>query len=158
MDIDLGYIQLIPSPWDEKRAFLTLTGTTDRSINGVVDILAYRPWGLGGNLALITADSNIRTIDTRELTSKGVAAAIATAVPEVTPVVETELEDIQVAEREATAIPTPVPSNSSSNVSSSEQTLPRTTTPTWLIPFVVIVAVITIAIFVVAFWQSRQRS
>jgi uncharacterized repeat protein (TIGR01451 family) len=138
--LSLGFVQLIASPWNEARAFLAVTGTTDESAMEAMDVLTNRPWALKGNLALIR-DDGVNTIDTRRLTSGGMATAMAAAVPEMTPV--------------ATAIrppssPTPV-------ISSAERISATSSRPTWLIPLVAMTALMIIAIFAVAFWQAKHR-
>ena len=43
----LCFIKLIQSPWNEKRVFLVVTGTTAESVNEATGVLAYRPRALG---------------------------------------------------------------------------------------------------------------
>jgi uncharacterized repeat protein (TIGR01451 family) len=141
--LSLGLVQLIASPWNETRPFLAVTGTTDEGVKWATHVLVNRYWSLEGNLAFIQGDQ-INTVDTRELTSSGVAMAAATAVPEMTPVPTAA----------ATTTPTPLPPSPTSDVSVSE----GTSRPGWLIPLVGITGLIVIAIFAVAFWQARRRS
>ena len=143
-EVSLGYVQLIPSPWNETRAFLAVTGTTDESIKWAVDVLTGRPWVLNGNLALITSDE-VHTIDTRDLTSSGAAIAMATAVPEMTSMATPTITPIPLS-------PSPTPS-----VSGSPPGSKGPGRPAWLIPLIGITGLIVIAILVVAFWQARQR-
>ncbi len=141
--LSLGLVQLIPSPWAEARAFLALTGTTDESVKWAVGMLAGRPGALRGNLALIR-DGEVTRIDTRELTSSGRATALATAVPEITPVVT------------ATAILPP--SGPTPGVSSVETTSGATGRPAWLIPLVGVNGLAVLGILAFAIWRARKRS
>jgi hypothetical protein len=59
--VSLGYVQLMPSPWNEERAFLAVTGTTDEGVRWAVDVLTERAWTLKGNLALVR-EEEISTI------------------------------------------------------------------------------------------------
>ena len=135
-DMSLGFIQLIPSPWNAERAFLAVTGTTDEGVRWAARVLDTRPWALKGDLALIRGD-DIKTTDTRGLTHNGVTAAMATAVPEMTPA--------------PAASPTSTP-----GVSASGQASQRSGRPAWLIPLVGLTGLAVVAIFAVAFWQRRQ--
>lgn len=141
--LSLGLVQLIASPWNETRPFLAVTGTTDEGIKWATHVLANRYWVLEGNLALIKGDQ-INKADTRALTSSGLAMAMATALPEMTPVA------MATATRPP---PTPTP-----GVSASEQIPEWTNRPAWLIPLVGITGLVVIAIFAIAFWQARRRA
>jgi hypothetical protein len=148
-ETSLGYVQLIPSPWNKERALLVATGTTDESIKWAIDVLIDQTWVLEGNLTLITSDA-IHTIDTRGLTSDSIAMAVATAVPEMTPVATS-----MVAPTPSPPGPTPTPSEPI--VSDSEPGFTPTRRPTWLIPLVAATGLIVIAIFALAFWQARRK-
>jgi hypothetical protein len=141
--VSLGYVQLIPSPWNETRAFLAVTGTTDESVKWAVDVLTGRPWVLNGNLALIR-DDEIDTINTQGLTSDGKALAISTAVPEMTPVASTMIT------------PTPLPPTSTPSDSTPEKTS-RSTRPRWLVPLVGVSGLLVIAILAIALWSARRK-
>jgi uncharacterized repeat protein (TIGR01451 family) len=143
--IDLGYLQLIPSPWNEMRVFLAATGTTDESVKGAIRILTDRPWALKGDLALIRGDS-VKTIDTRELTSSGLAMTVATVVPEMTPV----------ASNTPTAIATPPSRSPTPDVSAAKQNSDAADLPPWLLPLVGMNGLIIIAISAFVFWKSRH--
>ncbi len=146
--LSLGLVQLIASPWNEARAFLAVTGTTDEGIRWATHVLMNRYWALKGNLALIKGDQ-VNTVDTRGLTSSGLAIAVATAVPEMTPVPAAA----------ATTTPTPLlPSSLTPGVSVSEQIPEGISRPAWLIPLVGITGLIVIFVFAVAFWQARRRA
>jgi hypothetical protein len=138
--LSLGLVQLIASPWNEARAFLAVTGTTDESVRWAMDVLANQPWALKGNLALVR-DGKVNTIDTRRLTRGGMATAVATAAPEMTPV--------------ATA--TNPPPNPTPVVSSAERISDAPSRPIWLIPLAGVAGLLVIAIFAVAFWQAKHR-
>ncbi len=153
--LDLGYAELIPSPWNEERALLAVTGTTDESVNWVVNVLSDRPWvlGNGGNLALIT-DDKVNTIDTRTLTSKGAAGAVATAVLEGAPEAVTAPTETATVGLSPTSSLIPNPDDSA-----TEQVSRGTDRPTWLIPLMGITGLLVIAIFAFVFLQqTRGRS
>jgi len=141
--LSLGLVQLIASPWDEARAFLAVTGTTDEGVKWATHVLTNRYWDLKGDLALIKGDQ-VNTADTRALTSSGLAMAVATAVPEMTPV--------------ATATATRPSPSPTPGVSASEQIPEGIGRPAWLIPLVGITGLVVIAIFAIAFWQARRRA
>jgi hypothetical protein len=150
--VNLGYLQLIPSPWNESRAFIAVTGTTDQAVEQAAYILTNRPQILKGNLAFIKEET-VNTIDTRELTSGGMVVAMATTVSEMagaTPVPAT-----------TTPSPTVIPPSSLaspiSGVSTSEQASIKTGLPAWLVPLVSINGLLVITIFAFVFWQARHR-
>lgn len=148
---DLGYLQLIPSPWNSERAFLAVTGTTDGSVTWASRTLSsYRLRQLKGNLSLVRG-LNVDNIDTRDLLKEGVAIAIATAVPELaTSTVITSTPTPLVA-------PTPEPGVSKDTPRPSSQTSGILGLSVWLIAMVVITAVIVFTILVIAFVQVRRR-
>jgi uncharacterized repeat protein (TIGR01451 family) len=145
-DVALGYVQLIPSPWNEARAFLAVTGTTDEAVQWAAHTLAYRSWALEGDLALIKVYA-VNTVDTRGLTTDGVAMAVATAVPEMTKTVTTAIT------MTASLTPGLTPTVSTSGPVQSE-----TSRPAWLIPLVGMTGLVVIAILAVAFWQARRQT
>jgi hypothetical protein len=145
--VDLGYLQLIQSPWNEARAFLAVTGTTDQGVSWAADLLADRSWALGsGNLALARAEQ-VNTIDTHELTRAAAALAMTTAVPEMTPLTT----------EEAAASPTSLPPSPTSGQVATQQASTAASRPAWIIPLVAITGVVVVAIFAVAFWQTRRN-
>ena len=101
-------------------------------------------WALKGNLVLVR-DGAINTLDTRELTGSGIIAAVATAVPGIAEV--------------ATVSPTPTPAPTAPTaVVLAEQPVPDgADSPAWLVLLVGTTGVAVTAIFVIAFWQARQR-
>jgi len=136
--VSLGYIQLLESPWNEERALLAVTGTTEEGVEWAVPWLTNSSlrWQLAGNLAMTDGDE-VHTIDTRRLTSSGEAEALATIVPGLTPV--------------ATVAVTPTP---------TETSIPTTSTstrPGWLMPVVAFMVLAVIVTFVVAIQQARRK-
>jgi hypothetical protein len=145
--VRLGYVQLIPSPWNQKRAFLAVTGTTDEGTKWATHVLANRYWALGGNLALIRG-GEINTIDTRKLTRSRLGIAVSTAVPELTPVTATP----------AFALTPTVPGEVELTPTAQVyQTLGGTSRPGWLIPLITLTILALLAILVIAAWQARRR-
>ena len=142
--LSLGLVQLLPSPWNEERVFLAITGTTDEGVKWAMDLVSERYWDLNGNLTLIREDK-ISTINTHRLTSSGQAAAMATAVPEMTPVV--------------TITPTPQPSGASATPGPAalEQVPAGSDRPSWLIPLVGGTVLAIVIIMAIAFWQARRQ-
>ncbi|RLC76273.1 MAG: hypothetical protein DRJ03_19975, partial [Chloroflexi bacterium] len=143
-DLSLGIVQFVPSPWNEARILLVVTGTTDPSVREATSLLVNQPWALKGNLVLVR-DGAINTLDTRELTGSGIIAAVATAVPGIAEV--------------ATVSPTPTPAPTAPTaVVLAEQPVPDgADSPAWLVLLVGTTGVAVTAIFVIAFWQARQR-
>jgi hypothetical protein len=149
--VDLGYLQLIPSPWDATRAFLAVTGTSEKSIKWAVDVLVSQPWALGsGNLALVR-EAEINTIDTRVLTRAGLAAAVTTAVPEMT---ETATETPAATATNTSALSSSGPTP---DVTATGQAWGTTRRPAWLVPLIGITGLVVLAIFAVALWQARRE-
>jgi hypothetical protein len=150
--LSLGYVQLITSPWNKERAFLAITGTTDEGVQRALRAVISQAGVLEGNLTLFNGDK-IFTLDTRKLTGGGVAAAVATALPEMTPVPT------------ATAAKVTPTISSTSSVSSTLDAVtaaPSTTStnrgmPSWVIPVVGINGLIVLGIFAFVFWQTRHR-
>jgi hypothetical protein len=149
--LDLGYLQLIPSPWNEKRALLVVTGTTDEGMKWATDTLTDRYWLVEGNLVLVKGEE-LTAIDTRELTRPGLAVVVATAVPEMASVPTTTTTMSLATPTAATLSPSPA-----TNVSVSERATAGAELPAWLIPLVVATGLVVIAIFAAALWRSRRR-
>lgn len=156
-NIDLGYLQLLRSPWDETHAFLVVTGTTDQAVNKAADILVNQSSSLKGNLALIKDNSEVKTIDTRQLISGAVAAAIATVVPEAIQTPDKTQVEVPLG-TETLATSTPVLTNSSSDTPASVQVQAGTNYPVWIILLVATTGMVVAAIFGFVFWQSRRQT
>ena len=150
-DLSLGYLQLVPSPWDDEHALLAVTGTTDEGVRQAARALTdpHLLWRLKGNLALVR-DSNITTADTRALTSDGVATLTAGAVPEMSPNITVTVSITPtVAPTTTLASQTPLPTRTTAS---------RPHPPGWL-PLFVGATVVAIALILgIAFWQSRRHS
>lgn len=150
-DIPLGYIQELPSPWNERRALLVVTGTTDEAVAWATRALIGQPWLLWGNLVLVREgeeEVEIQSIDTRLLTSSGLASTMATSVPELTPV--------------ATVTPTSEAGTGSGDML-TPPTLPPSTArgkgslPPWVMFFAGTTVVIVVVIFGVVIRRFKQR-
>ena len=147
-EIDLGYLQLLPSPWNEERAFLAVTGTSARGVGWATWLLTNRPGDAGGNLTMVRGEQ-VNKIDTRLLTHAGLSAKVSTAVPELTPVAATSSTPAAIASAATPAsqlVPTSAPQDRS-----------ETTGPTWLIPLVAATLVAVLGMFAFAVWQARRR-
>lgn len=138
-DTSLGYDQLLPSPWNEEKALLVVTGTTDQSLQWALE--ALRQSNLEGNLILVKED-RVNTLDTRDFTNAGVVVAAATAAA------TTISETVRVVTVTVTATPVPP---STSGTSTSSQT--SNNFPSWLIPLAGVNGLIVITIIAYAIWQ-----
>jgi uncharacterized repeat protein (TIGR01451 family) len=153
-DLSLGYVQLIPSPWNETRALMAVTGTTDKGVDWAIRALTSGnlSWQLKGNLALIR-DTNINSLDTRTLSRGYVAAAVATAVPEMTP----ETEAVSNA---LTSTPTPTSITADAGQSALQESQARDTShqflPSWITLLVGFTIIVTALVLTIAFRQSRR--
>ena len=104
-EVRLGYLQEMPSPWNRERALLLIAGTTDEGVSWAAAALG-RAWKLHGNLAVVRAGgAEVETVDTRGLTAAGQAAAVATAIPELSPAATATLTPT--TSPAATATPSP---------------------------------------------------
>ena len=150
-DASLGYVQLIASPWNEARAFLAVTGTTDEGVQQAADVLVNQPWDLNGNLALIK-DGTVNTLDTRKFgsdyvqTSAPVSTDVITATPTVSPSDPTVTPSATVS---------PEATDPVLALSSEEEVVNR---PDWLIPLVIAAVLALLIVFGVAWWQYRSRN
>jgi len=140
--VSLGYVQELLSPWDDGRAMLVATGTTDEGVAWAMNALVddRLNWQLAGNLALVREDadrrrSSVVAVDTREET-EGVGQVTQALVPELSP--EANVEPTP----EATALPaaSEVTSTEATEGPSSGQATPRVTAgrPVWLIPLLIL--------------------
>jgi len=142
-DMSLGYIQLIASPWNEARALLAVTGTTEKGVKEAMNTLTQESWKLKGNLALI-GNGTVNTIDTRGLTKTGTAMAVATAVPQMSPVPA------------STDLSTPLPPSPTASAPGLKQAPLTPDRPAWLMPLVVAAGLVILIILAIAFWQARR--
>ncbi len=86
-DYEFGYIELLPSPWKSDKAVLVITGTTDRSASWSLgalmnDQLNYK---LTGNLAILTSDNDLRSLDTRVKADEKIIKPAPTPAAAMTP-------------------------------------------------------------------------
>jgi len=142
--VSLGYVQLIPSPWNESRSLLAVTGTSDEGVTWATRSLVSSNLlsQLEGDLALIR-DQEVQALDTRKLTRSGLGVAVSTAVPELTPMVTVTPTGTPAGLAAAAATPMPQSSGGAR--------------PSWLIPLVVATALAVAIVFAVAIWQALRR-
>jgi hypothetical protein len=145
--LDLGFLQLLSSPWNGERAFLAVTGTSDNGVGWATWLLTSRPSGVGGNLTMVR-NEQVYKIDTRLLTHSGLGAALSTAVPELTPVAAAPTPAIAISSNTPAGQVTPEKTSGHS----SEGTF-----PTWLIPLVLATIVAVLVMLAIAVWQARRR-
>ena len=144
-NVDLGVIQLIESPWNEDHAILTLAGTTEIGVDLSANALLNNRRSLEYRLALLQED-RVQSIDVDGLFNRGIASAIATALP------ESIVTDTLTSTVEAT--PTPIVETSPASTTQSSAVNNR---PAWLLPMIVGNIIAIFAIFGFAFWQSRRK-
>jgi uncharacterized repeat protein (TIGR01451 family) len=152
VDLPLGYVQEIPSPWNQERALLVLTGTTDEGVAWATQTLIREPWRLGGDLALLRqkeGELQVQFIDTRGLTTSGIAASVATALPEMTPVATIARTSTPETIAKALDATQPTPSSSTGRMQAG--------LPTWVLLLVGITAVAVILVFSSVIWRSRRQ-
>jgi uncharacterized repeat protein (TIGR01451 family) len=149
-DTSLGYIQEIPSPWNERRAFLAVTGTADEGVFWAARALTSQPvWRLSGNLALIReGGEEAQSIDTRALTSSGLASVVVTEVPEFTPVATITSTPQSGVGGSAPVTPAPL---------STGTTEDKNGWPAWLMPLIGGTVIVVLVIVGVGVWQSRRQ-
>lgn len=147
--LSLGLVQLIPSPWNETRAFLAVTGTTDESVKWAGEALTDRRIDLEGNLVLIR-EGEVNAMDTRGLTRSGVVMAVATAVPEMAPVTPATTMITSTSVMSTSEMPTVLTAEQAPVLSQR--------IPMWLILLVGVTGLAVAAILGVAFWQSRRQT
>ncbi len=141
-----GLIQEMPSPWNKDTALLAITGTSVEGVRWATRALIWDTRQLSGNLVWIRNEGkDIGSIDTRRLTDSGLAAALETAVPELTPGFTATPPPETGAENNATPIP-PTP-----YVSKGERKIPA-----WVTAVAGAVVIIVAIILVVALRQYRK--
>ena len=82
-DYELGYLELIPSPWNTEKAILVITGTTDQGVVWSLDALLNDQlnYKLQGNLAILTSETELRALDTRAAAEDTVSVPVAELTP-----------------------------------------------------------------------------
>jgi hypothetical protein len=159
--VSLGYVQELVSPWNEERAMLAVTGTTDEGVGWALASLTDRELSrlLSGNLALVR-DQEVRSMDTRKVAPEVVAAitqrieasfassdtlamAPATAVPPTLTPAPAALEPTA-----PPPIATPVPELAAPVDGPGR--------PEWLIPLLIVSALIVVVAIGFAIWQARS--
>ncbi len=152
--IPLGYIQELASPWNEEQALVAVTGTKDEGIAWAAQVLAWQPWRLSGNLALAREGKTgqgaveVQSIDTRGLTPSGLAAAVATAVPDLTST--STITPAQGAGAASSSIltPSPVPPATVQK---------KAGLPSWVLVFAGLTGMAVIGILGVVIWRVQVR-
>lgn len=156
-DLDLGYIQLIPSNWNPDHELLAITGTSDQGVAWAARTLNRFSGQLKGNLALVQGEE-ILTMDTREFTKSGHLAAMATAIPQATIIDTSTITQETIVDTETPTPPsTPSPTIQTGSLPDSTPSSTESSFPTWL-PLAIGGSVIAIFIILgIAYWQSRRR-
>lgn len=161
---DLGYIQLLPVPWNEARAVLVATGTTDTGFHWALNALSNRGLisQMKGNLALLVQEEDMRTTDTRQSENENGEEITSTLAAVLTPeAIITVTSTVTMA----TPVPDPAtisptrPASITSPVSSAaeaEVQAPVSRRPSWLIPLLSVSALLILIAGSIAIWQSRS--
>lgn len=147
-DVSLGYLQLIPSPWNANRGLLAVTGTSDEGVAWASQSLIQDDLRgqLEGNLALIRRQE-LQTLDTRQLLRQALNATVSTAVPELKPVATVTPISASANLAAATATAMPV----------VQYPTATHTPPSWLMSLVIATVGTVSLIFVIAIWQALRR-
>ena len=84
-EMDLGYMQLLQSKWNQENLILAITGTTDLSLHRVIDSLIddIKNNSVKGNLVLIPNDVDVFATDTRSMLLSGKLNVLGTAIPAI---------------------------------------------------------------------------
>ncbi len=157
----LGFVQLMPAPWDQKQAILILTGTTDEGVQWAINAVTDKApaWNLAGNLALAQG-RNVRSIDTTQRTTREMVELIATALPIMTPQSTVTPQPTETLPSVSTPTPSPAETATITAIvtrSSHEQTAPPQVRPFWLIPLLIVSVLAVIGASVIMIWKSRSR-
>jgi hypothetical protein len=142
-DLDLGVIELIPSIWSETHTILAISGTTDTGVQWALQRLLTNSNALGRSDLALIKENQIESVDTRGVSKNDIAKAVATVVPELSPV--------------PTETATASPLLTSTPSATLSQTPSQNSRPIWLIPLVVVNGLLVIVILGLAFWQTRRK-
>jgi hypothetical protein len=158
---DLGYIQLLPVPWDEARAMLVVSGTTDAGLRWAMRALTDGRLvrRLDGNLAVLVQEEEMRTTDTRQSTSE--TGVDPTPVFALTP--EATVTPPPTAAVTATMPGSPITPTITSGPGAStfppigeEVRGPDHRRLSWMIPLLGLGILVVIISVGIAVWQSRS--
>ncbi len=173
----LGFVQELPSPWDQERAVLAVTGTNKEGVAWALDALTDDQLRrmLSGNLASIR-DQTVWSLDTRQTTPEematiaeqirlqlvGDATPTPTAtlalpsLPTTTPVQSLTTEPTQLPGATPTQLPSPTPSPTAGITPEPVPAPAESAQPTWLIPLLVASALVVVVAVGIAIWQARR--
>ncbi len=158
-DLLLGYVQELPSPWNEALSLLVVTGTRDEAVTWAAYMLNRQSSRFRGNLALVregAAGMEVHSLDTRRLTSSGQETALLTAVPELTPATATPTATLALDGEVNNSSITPT-----LTVTPAGERLSNTTVgeglPVWVTIFIGVTGVTVIVIFALVLWRLRRR-
>ncbi|MBN1449861.1 MAG: cellulose biosynthesis cyclic di-GMP-binding regulatory protein BcsB [Anaerolineales bacterium] len=156
----LGYIQLLLSPWDQDKALLAVTGSTDEGKTWAANLLVNDEinYDMEGNLVILVRDGEYRSTDTRQQQpiegGEDYYAALATAMaPEATLSPTTTAEPLT---------PSATPPPSLGSLLTPQQVPTETVTtgvggqPSWLI--LLLLASVIIILVSVGIYLRRMKS
>jgi hypothetical protein len=128
-DTPLGYVEILPSPWNIDRSVVMVLGNAAEGLAGAASALVESPLRgqLAGNFALING-TQIQTADSQ----------LELPVDTGTPVAD-----------QLDAIPTPLPSTGTT-------AKPPVTRPAWILPAIAVVILVTLLGLVLLFMRWRQ--
>jgi uncharacterized repeat protein (TIGR01451 family) len=153
-DVSLGYVQALPSPWDEGRVMLVVTGTTAEGVVWALTSLTddQLSWQLSGNLAVVR-DREVRSMDTREIAPEDVAAITQGIEPNLVPVATPTLTSTTTLSPSLAMTPSaiaPTTSETAPSVTGRSQ-------PVWLVPVLILSALLVVISVGLAVWQARSQ-
>ena len=129
-ETSMGYLQLLPSPWNPAHSILTVTGSTNDGVqlagNALTDPVQRSR--LAGNLAVVSAE-NISVVDTRTGLGMGGIA-----------------ENPDVISEPVDPASNPIPA------------LPPAARPAWILPAVGVLVFLIVVVLIAALISSRRNS
>lgn len=128
LDVPLGYVEFMPSPWNSSNVVVAALGNTTQGVGWGAAALSDSPLGgqLAGNFAVIN-DTRVQTTDTR----LGVSVATAPAIEPLEPVLPTAQPNL----------PTPTASR-----------------PTWILVAIQVFVGLIVLVLIFVLWSGWRRS
>jgi hypothetical protein len=155
----LGYVQLLPVPWDNNKVMLIVTGTNDMGLEWAnkalfTDALARQ---LKGNLAILPRIDQIYTTDTRDSANQPAVeapslAAIAPLLSQsdlVTPTAEAKPTN-------STTLPESIPTTSPAQPLPTTENTTQGSTSWWLMMVLIVSVVVGVVATGLTIWKSRS--
>jgi hypothetical protein len=145
-DANVGYLELMPAPWNTSRVILSVLGSTDTGLswsgNALLD--ATLRTTIGGDYA-VTNGTKVFSVDTT--VGNGTGNASAVVVPEVT-------QTVQTVTPAATTVSGVVPVSMQTEGSSSQASDPKV----WIPYAIIALSVITVLLIIIIAIMGIKRS